>query len=53
MGVDIPVDAISSIIREQKLWEKHRLKKSSKEHIYRRYRILAKLIGFIIPQNSR
>ncbi len=37
MGIDIPVDAVRAILKEQADWEKKRQKASSKENLHKRY----------------
>ena len=37
MGVDMPADAVASILREQQAWTKDRQRKSNKENLYRRW----------------
>ncbi len=39
MGVDMPLDAVVSIIKEQQQWEKSRQQKSSSDSIHKRYYI--------------
>jgi len=38
MGIDIPVDAARSVLKEQADWEKKRQKASSKENLHKRYK---------------
>ncbi|XP_064397556.1 uncharacterized protein LOC135344319 [Halichondria panicea] len=36
MGVDVPLDAVTSLLREQQEWDSDRIRRSSKEHIHKR-----------------
>ena len=36
MGVDMPVEAVASILKEQEEWDKSRERKSSKENLHKR-----------------
>ena len=46
MGVDMPLDAVASIIKEQEQWEKSRQKKSTTDNIHKRYCLLTKIYWF-------
>jgi len=37
MGIDIPVAAVTALLKEQADWEKKRQMASSKENLHRRY----------------
>ena len=39
MGVDMPANAVDSVLKEQSEWEKKREIKSSKEYLYKRYEL--------------
>ncbi len=45
MGVDVPQDAVRSMLKEQQRWDSDRLRRSSKEYIHKRYIIIHRHIG--------
>ena len=40
MGVDLPLDSVTAILKEQVEWGKNREKTSTKEHLHKRYILL-------------
>ena len=40
MGVPVPIQALNNILEEQRLWEQHRVQRSRKENIHKRYKFM-------------